>query len=94
MKIKKLKRLEYAKNTLGNIEVFYALYRGKTDFGEIFAVAVGEAESISVVTFDDEKDGRELYRTVSENDVGEVSFCDVADDFMYERKETICCDAH
>jgi len=87
-KLKSLTRIAHTEKPLGNIEVFYALYKAETDTGEIYAVAVGEDGNLSAVTLDSKKDGIELYETVSENEVGEVSFFDVADDFFYERKQT------
>ena len=92
-KLKSLTRIEYAEKPLGNIDTFYALYKAETDAGEVYAVAVGEEDSASAITLDSRRDGIELYKTVSENEVGEVSFFDVADDFFYERKpKTIYCD--
>ena len=84
--IKEIRRLECSENRIGNIDVFYALYKVETDEGEVYAVAVGEDDSISAVTLRSRDDGIRLYRTVSENDVGEVSFFDIADDFLYEKQ--------
>ena len=88
-RIKNLKRIEYSENRLGNIDVFYALYKAETDSGELYAVGVSEEDSLSAVTLISEEDSIRLYKTVSENGVGEVSFFDVADDFLYEKQYVV-----
>ena len=92
-KIKNLTRIESSVKTLGNIEVFYALYKIDEERREFFAVGIGEDDSLELFTLDSHEDGIRLYKSVSENEVDTVSFFDIADDFMYEKRETIYCDS-
>ena len=87
--IKDVKRIESLESRVGNIDVFYAIYKADTDAGEIYAVAVGEGDSLSAVTLESEADAVGLYKTVSENEVGEVTFFDVYDDFLYEKQHFV-----
>jgi len=77
---------------LGNIEVFYALYKIDTENSERFAVAVGDDDSLELFTLTSPDDSVRLYKTVSENEVDTASFFGIADDFMYEKRTTIYCD--
>jgi len=87
--IKNLKRIEYKEKCVGNIDVFYALYKVETDTGELYAVAVGEDGSLSAISLGPENDSIGLYKTAYENEVGEVTFFDVADDLLYEKQHIV-----
>ena len=86
-RIRNLTRIQHSESRIGNINVFYALYKVETDEGEAYAVAVSEDNAFSVIALESESDGVTLYKRVSENDVGEVTFFDVADDFLYEKSK-------
>jgi len=91
-KIKNLTRIESSVKPLGNINVFYALYKLGTESQELFAVAVGDDDSLELFTLESHEECVRLYKTVSENEVDTASFFGIADDFIYERRETIYCD--